>query len=217
MRIIQCVVVLFFLMMSAHIHAQDEIKESDLIEFKSDIQRKVSETITQFARRCIPENAAVQHKILELPFMNPKAGKDIFVCFADSTLTDEKPTVYVELLKPWMFDGKLVYEPIFVTGFENGAEGLATVNAVFLANADKDIAKELVIIFSTNMRMYDNATNSWFIEERSEVLIFDNTADPCNLNVCLDEMEILEKKFPVSKMPYTAQAVKAKLKALGFK
>ncbi len=216
-----CITAICWFMASSSLFAQtymdDEIKESDLIEFRSDLKRKPTESASQFARRLIPKNAAFKHKVLEIPFMNPKVGKDIFVCFADSTLTEQKPTVFVELLMPILFEDKIVYEPGFITGFENGVEGLASVDAVFLANADKDAAKELVIIYSTTMRKYNAPKDSWYIEDISEVAIYDNDAEQCNLHVCLEEMEIVEKKFPASKIPYSAQTVKAKLKSLGYR
>lgn len=68
----------FLILSSNNVFAQDEITTDDLIEFKSDIQRKNNETTLQFARRCVPKNSTFRHKILELSFLNPKIGKDIF-------------------------------------------------------------------------------------------------------------------------------------------
>lgn len=197
--------------------AQDEEIAKYTIEYKNDIVRGKNETAQQLAMRLKPPKEAFQHPVLEFPFLEPKSGKDILVCIADTTLTEEVPLVIIQLLSPWEFEKKVYYQPVFVTAIEHGAEGMAQIDAAFLANADKDTAKELIILFRTNIRKYNVATNSWYIQDYSEVAIFDNKTDACYHPICLDELELVEKKFKPSKTAYTAKSVKTKLKAMGFK
>lgn len=186
--------------------------------YAQEVRRLKDETLEDFAKRNGPPQATLTHKIIETEAWG-KQKTVIAFYIVQIKVKDGTPATQVDgyLFMPKSTD---TYERILIKNFEEEGD-TPKVEAVFFANADKDKAKELIVICSWLQRHYDvngtlyrtfvfddlrlgnNSTELSFLESISERVSGD----------CDCEWRDGRKKTSRYK---TARSVKAGLKKLGF-
>jgi hypothetical protein len=183
-----------------------------------EVRRLENETLEDFAKRNGPPQAELTHKVIETEAWGKQKAVIAFY-IVQIKLPDNTPATQVDgyLFLPKSTD---TYEKILIKNFEE--EGATPqIEAVFFANADKDKARELIVICSWLQRHYDvngtlygtfvfddlrpgnNPTELSFLESVSE-----RVSGDC-------ECEWRDGRKKTSKYK-TAASVKAGLKKLGF-
>ena len=186
--------------------------------YADEVKRLENETLEDFAKRNGPPQAELTHTVIETEAWNTQKTVIAFY-IVKIKLPDGKPATQVDgyLFIPKSTD---TYEKILIDNFEE--EGATPhIEAVFFANADKDKAKELIVICSYEQRHYDvngtlystfifddlrggaNQTRLRFLEDVSE-----RVSGSC-------DCEWRDGKKKASKYK-TAASVKLGLKKLGF-
>ena len=183
--------------------------------YAEEVRRLENETLEDFAKRNGPPQAELTHKVIETEAWGKQKTVMAFY-IVEIKLKDGTPATQVGgyLFMPKSTD---TYEKILIKNFEEGGD----VEAVFFANADKDKAKELIVICSRLVRHYDVSGTLY------STFVFDDLrygANPTKLSflegvserVSGDcECEWRDGKRKTSKYK-TAASVKAGLKKLGF-
>jgi hypothetical protein len=120
--------------------------------YTQEVRRLENETLEDFAKRNGPPQAALTSKVIETEAWG-KQKTIIAFYIVQIKVKDGSPATQVDgyLFMPKSTD---TYERILIKSF--GEEGdTPKVEAVFFANADKDKAKELIVICSWLQRHYD--------------------------------------------------------------
>ena len=183
-----------------------------------EVTRFENETLENFAKRNGPQQAELTHTVIETTAWD-KQKTVIAFYITKIKLNDGNPATQVD---GYLFIPKSTntYEKILINNFEE--EGATPqIVAVFFANADKDKAKELIVICSYLQRHYDvngtlystfifdnplpgaNTTQLKFLEDVSE-----RVSGSC-------DCEWRDGKKKTSKYK-TASSVRLGLKRLGF-
>lgn len=120
--------------------------------YAEEVRRLENETLEDFARRTGPPQAELTHTVIETEAWGKQKTVMAFY-IVEIKLKDATPTTQVEgyLFMPKSTD---TYEKILIKNFEEESD-TPKIEAVFFANADKDKAKELVVICSWLQRHYD--------------------------------------------------------------
>ena len=116
-----------------------------------EVKRLENETIENFARRVGPPQSELTHSVIETEAWGHK--KTVLAFYETKSKTSdqtERKTVGYMFLPQ---DAK-TYQKILIGTFEPEG-GDPRIEAVFFANADKDKAKELIVICSWPQRHYD--------------------------------------------------------------
>lgn len=131
--------ILAFFMWTPFSHAQE-------------VRRLGNETLEDFAKRNGPPQAQLTHKVIETEAWG-KQKTVIAFYIVQIKLKDSTPATQVDgyLFMPKSTD---TYEKILIKEFEEEGD-TPKIEAVFFANADKDKAKELIVICSWLQRHYD--------------------------------------------------------------
>ncbi len=186
--------------------------------YAEEVRRLENETLEDFAKRNGPPRAELTHRVIETEAWGKQKTVMAFYV-VEIKLKDGTPATRVDgyLFMPKSAD---TYEKILIKNFEEEGD-TPKIEAVFFANADKDKAKELIVICSWLQRHYDvsgtlygtfifddlrpgaNPTELSFLEGVSE-----RVSDDC-------DCEWRGGKKKTSKYK-TAASVKAGLKKLGF-
>jgi len=186
--------------------------------YAEEVRRLEHETLEDFAKRNGPPQAELTHKVIETEVWGMQKAIMAFY-IVKIELKESTPVTQVDgyLFMPKSTD---TYEKILIKNFEEEGD-TPKIEAVFFANADKDKAKELIVICSWPQRHYDvngvlygtfifdnlrpgaNPTTLVFLEGVSERVSGD----------CDCEWRDGRKKTSKYK---TAASVKAGLKRLGF-
>jgi len=182
------------------------------------VTRFENETFEDFAKRNGPQQAELTHTVIETTAWDKQKAVIAFYV-TKIRLNDGNPATQVD---GYLFIPKSTntYEKILINNFEE--EGATPqIVAVFFANADKDKAKELIVICSYLQRHYDvngtlystfifdnplpgaNTTQLKFLEDVSE-----RVSGSC-------DCEWRDGKKKTSKYK-TASSVRLGLKRLGF-
>ena len=186
--------------------------------YAQEVRRLEHETLEDFAKRNGPPQAKLTHKVIETAAWGKQKAIMAFY-LVHIELKDSTPATQVDgyLFIPKSTD---TYEKILIRNFEEEGD-TPKIEAVFFANADKDKARELIVICSWLQRHYDvNGT-------LYGTFIFDDLrpgANPATL-VFLEgvservsgdcDCEWRDGRKKTSKYK-TAASVKAGLKRLGF-
>lgn len=132
---------ILFLIVFVFVFASIGFAQSNLKEVK----RLANETAEKFAKRNGRADAELVHPVIETEAWNNK--KSIFAFYSGEA--DGQVDGYVFVPKS---DG--VYQKILIYNFEEEGD-TPKIEAVFFANADKDKAKELIVICSWDVKHYD--------------------------------------------------------------
>lgn len=186
--------------------------------YAEEVRRLQNETLEDFAKRNGPPQAELTHTVIETEAWD-KQKTVIAFYIIKIKLNDGTPATQVD---GYLFIPKSTntYEKILIYNFEEEGD-TPQIEAVFFANADKDKAKELIVICSYLQRHYDvngtlyrtfifddrrpgaNQTRLSFLEDVSE-----RVSGSC-------DCEWRDGKKKSSKYK-TAASVKLGLKKLGF-
>jgi hypothetical protein len=186
--------------------------------YAQEVRRFENETLEDFAKRHGPPQAELTHNVIETEAWG-KQKTVIAFYIVQIKLKDGTPATQVDgyLFIPKSTD---TYEKILIKNFEEEGD-TPKVEAVFFANADKDKAKELIVICSWLQRHYDVNGTIY------RTFVFDDLrpgANPIRLSSLEDvsqrvsgdcECEWRDGRKKRSKYK-TAGSVKAGLKKLGF-
>lgn len=184
--------------------------------YAQEVRRLENETLENFAKRNGPPQSELTHKVIETEAWG-KQKTVIAFYIVQIRLKDGSPATQVDGYL-FMLKSTDTYEKILIENFEE--EGATPkIETVFFANADKDKAKELIVICSWLQRHYDvggtlyrtfvfddlrpNTSKLTFLESVSERVSGD----------CDCEWRDGRKKTSKYK---TAASVRAGLKKLGF-
>jgi hypothetical protein len=186
--------------------------------FAEEVRRLKNETLEDFAKRNGPPQAELTHTVIETEAWNEQKTVIAFyiikIRLNDGTLATQ---VDGYLFIP---ESNNTYEKILINNFEEEGD-TPHIEAVFFANADKDKAKELIVICSYRQRHYD--VNGTFYS----TFIFDDRrpgTNPTKLSFLEAVSELVsggcdcewrDGKKKSSKYK-TAASVKLGLKKLGF-
>jgi hypothetical protein len=135
------------------------------------IERLQNESPENFAKRNAPPQSELVHDVIETTSWGNQKSVIAFYQLENGSVTQVDGYLFVP-------NSAEVHEKILIHNFEHNG-GTPIIKAVFFANADKDFAKELVIICSWNVSHYD--VNGTFYE----TFIFDNPqfeTNPIKLN-----------------------------------
>jgi hypothetical protein len=185
--------------------------------FAQEVKRLENETIEDFARRNGPPQSELAHSVIETDAWGHKKTVLAFYEVESKTSgqTERKIVGYI-----FLSQDANTYQKILIGTFEPEG-GDPKIEAVFFANADKDKAKELVVICSWPQRHYD------FSGTLYGTFIFDDIrtgASPTELKFLENvservsgdcECEWRNGKKRTSRYK-TAASVRAGLKKLGF-
>jgi hypothetical protein len=158
------------------------------------VKRKPDESLKQFALRIIAPQTALAHDVLEGAFA--ASAKNLVVLY---TPVEAQSSAFLGMVLTPAANGE--YRK-FALPIEADLSGRFEVNvqAVFYANADKDAQLELVILYST----YRNGSGE---KDWGEAYVFDWDGKE------FVSLENIELKLSGLR---TAQAVRKKLKSLGY-
>ena len=127
-----------FLMFSSGNFAQSNSKNEQIKRFQG-------ETAENFVKRNGHTEAELVHKVIETDAWNGK--NTIFAFYSGETAGQVDGYIFVPISAD-------AYEKILINNFEEEG-GTPKIESVFFANADKDKAKELIVICSWNVSHYD--------------------------------------------------------------
>ena len=176
----------------------------------SEVKRLSNETAENFAKRNGKAGVELVHQVIETDAWNGK--KSIFAFYEGENSEEVDGYVFVP-------KSAGVYQKILIYNFEPEG-GTPKIEAFFFANADKDKAKELVVICSWDVNHYDvNGT-------LYQTYVFDDISSDKN-QPKLKFLENVSKKVSggcdcdgdganINRKYKTAAQVKAGLKKLGF-
>ena len=185
------------------------------VSFGQKVKRQDNEATEAFIKRLMPDTTELAHPIIETNTWDTTA-KAVIAFFGYDETTDVNTgfnKIFGHLYLP---TGQNNYRDIsFGPIVEDG--GYPEIISVFFANADKDKAKELIVLCKYDQRHYD------YNGEFYETFIFDNPNQQNELTYFdkLSEMfwgcECSWRTGKTKTAKYkTARVVKAKLKLLGF-
>ena len=119
--------------------------------FAQEVKRLENETLENFARRVSPSQSELTHSVIETEAWGHKKTVLAFyeTEFKISSQIEQKIVGYIFLPQ----DAN-TYQKILIGTFEPEG-GPPQIEAVFFANADRDKAKELIVICSWPQRHYD--------------------------------------------------------------
>jgi hypothetical protein len=186
--------------------------------YAEEVKRLDGETLEDFAKRNGPPQGELTHKVIETEAWG-KQKTVIAFYIVEIKLKDSLPATQVD---GYLFMPKSpgTYERILINNFEEEGD-TPKIEAVFFANADKDKAREFIVICSWLQRHYDvngtlyrtfifddprpgtNPTRLTFLEGVSE-----RVSGDC-------DCQWRDGRIKTSKYK-TAASVKAGLKKLGF-
>ena len=186
--------------------------------YAEDVRRLENETLEDFAKRNGPPHAELTHTVIETEAWDKQKSVIAFYII-ELKLKDGTPATQVD---GYLFVPKSTntYEKILINNFEEEGD-TPHIEAVFFANADKDKAKELIVICSYLQRHYDvNGTlYSTFIFDdlrsganRTRLNFLEGVSERVS-GSCDCELRDGQKKTSKYK---TAASVRAGLKKLGF-
>jgi len=186
--------------------------------YAQEVRRLEHETLADFAQRNGPPQAKLTHKVIETAaWSKQKAIMAFYLVHIE--LKDSTPATQVDgyLFIPKSTD---TYEKILIRNFEEEGD-TPKIEAVFFANADKDKARELIVICSWLQRHYDvNGTlyGTFIFDDlrpgaNPATLVFLEGVSERVSGDCDCEWRDGRKKTSNYK---TAASVKAGLKRLGF-
>jgi hypothetical protein len=120
--------------------------------YAEEVRRLENETLEDFAKRNGPPQAELTHKVIETEAWGKQKTVMAFY-IVEIKLKNGMPVTQVDgyLFMPKSTD---TYEKILINNFEHDG-GTPNIEAVFFATADKDKAKELIVICSWLRRHYD--------------------------------------------------------------
>lgn len=184
--------------------------------YAQEVRRLENETLEDFAKRNGPPQSELTHKVIETEAWGQRKTV-IALYIVQIKEKDGSPATQVAgyLFVPKSTD---TYEKILIENFEEEGD-TPKIEAVFFANADKDKAKELIVICSWLQRHYDVAGTLYrtfvFDDLRSNTpkLTFLESVSERVSGDCDCEWRDGRKKTSKYK---TAASVKAGLKKLGF-
>lgn len=188
-----------------------------LISSAEEVKRLENETLENFARRNGPSQSELTHSVIETEAWGHEKTVIAFydTQFKDSDQTYDRIVGYIFLPQ----DAN-TYQKILIGTFEPEG-GPPQIEAVFFANADKDKAKELIVICSWLQRHYDFSGTLYgtfiFDDLRAgarptELSFLENVSDRVSGDC---ECEWRNGKKRTSRYK-TAASVRAGLKKLGF-
>jgi len=186
--------------------------------YAEEVRRLENETLEDFAKRNGPPHAELTHTVIETEAWDKQKSVIVFYII-EIKLKDGAPATQVD---GYLFVPKSTntYEKILINNFEEEGD-TPHIEAVFFANADKDKAKELIVICSYLQRHYDvNGTlYSTFIFDdlrsganRTRLSFLEGVSERVS-GSCDCEWRDGQKKSSKYK---TAASVRAGLKKLGF-
>ena len=117
-----------------------------------EVRRLATETPEDFAKRIGPPNSELTHKVIQTEAWG-RPNTVIAFYVVPLAAKNDSPATQVEgyLFIPGAGDS---YEKILIKNFEEEGD-TPRIEAVFFANADKDKAKELIVICSWHQSHYD--------------------------------------------------------------
>ena len=186
--------------------------------YAEEVKRLENETLEDFARRNGPPQAELTHTVIETEAWG-KQKTVIAFYIIKIKLNDGTRATQVD---GYLFIPKSTntYEKILINNFEEEGD-TPHIEAVFFANADKDKAKELIVICSYLQRHYDvNGTlystfifdDRWPSTNPTRLSLLDDVSERVS-GSCDCEWSDGKKKSSKYK---TAASVKVGLKRLGF-
>ncbi len=185
------------------------------VSFGQTVKRQDNETVEAFIRRLVPDTMEITHQVIETNTWDTTA-KAIIAFYGHDDTSDINTgfnKIFGHLYLPV---GQNNYRDISFGPIEEDG-GYPEIISVFFVNADKDKAKELIVLCKYEQRHYD------YDGEFYETFIFDNPQQQNQLTY----FEKLSEKFwgcecgwrsgKTETAKYkTAKDVKAKLKQFGF-
>lgn len=185
------------------------------VSFGQTVKRQDNETVEAFIKRLVPDTMEITHQVIETNTWDTTAKAIVAFYGYDDTsdINTGFNKIFGHLYLPV---GQNNYRDISFGPIEEDG-GYPEIISVFFANADKDKAKELIVLCKYEQRHYD------YDGEFYETFIFDNPQQKNQLTY----FEKLSEKFwgcecgcrngKTETAKYkTAKDVKAKLKQLGF-
>lgn len=185
------------------------------VSFGQTVKRQDNESVKAFIKRLMPDTTELVHPIIETNTWD--AASKALIAFYGYDDTNDINTGFNKISGHlYLPTGQNSYRDVSFGPIEEDG-GYPEIISVFFSNADKDKAKELIVLCKYDQRHYDYSGAFY------ETYIFDNP----NQQNELTYFSKLSEKFlgcecgwrtgKTEKAKYkTAKEVKAKLKQLGF-
>lgn len=119
--------------------------------YGEEVKRLENETLENFAKRNGPPQSQLAHTVIETEAWG---HKKTVIAFYDTEFTDSHSTYQRVAGYIFLPQSPGTYRKILIENFEPEG-GDPKIEAAFFANADKDAAKELIVICSWPQRHYD--------------------------------------------------------------